>query len=195
MTVDSELIFALAEQSRGCTACALEQLVGSMATAWLDEGREELLVARGTGRPLWIGTAEQELFFASTRAALELVEEYSSLNLHKREVSEGSVLAVNDGRIVGRDSFQPDMSFEAKPRPAVRAPKEARVTLARLAALHRRPSSHTGGHWFDREPWMLDGRCRCRSPPVTTTETASEEEEPKPSDGLEPSTPSLPWRF
>jgi Glutamine amidotransferase domain len=51
MTVDSELIFALAEQSRGHTARALERLVGSMATAWLDEGRQELLLARGMGRP------------------------------------------------------------------------------------------------------------------------------------------------
>jgi glutamine phosphoribosylpyrophosphate amidotransferase len=136
MTVDSELIFALAEQSRGCTACALEELVGSMATAWLDEGRDELVLARGMGRPLWIGTAEHELFFASTRAALELVEEYSSLNLRKRAVGEGSVLAVNDGRIVGRDSFQPDMTYQAERMPAVRAPKEARATLARLAALH-----------------------------------------------------------
>ena len=112
MTVDSELIFALAEQSRGRTAHALERLVGSMATAWLDEGREELLLARGIGRPLSIGTSTQELFFASTRAALDLVEEYSSVKLRKREVREGSVLAVNDGRIVGRDSFRPDMSFE-----------------------------------------------------------------------------------
>src|SRR4029079_13308166 len=50
MPVDSELIFALAEQSRGRTAHALERLVGSMATAWLDEGRGELLVAPGRGR-------------------------------------------------------------------------------------------------------------------------------------------------
>src|SRR5206468_12703929 len=33
MTVDSEIIFALAERSRGRTARALERLVGSMATA------------------------------------------------------------------------------------------------------------------------------------------------------------------
>jgi hypothetical protein len=46
------------------------------------------------------------------------------------------VLAVNDGRIVGRDSFRPDMSFEEQPLPAVRTPTEARATLARLAALH-----------------------------------------------------------
>jgi hypothetical protein len=107
-----------------------------MATAWLDEGREELLLARGMGRPLWIGTSTQELFFASTRAALDLVEEYSSVKLRKREVGEGSVLLVNGGRIVGRDSFHPDMSFEEQPQPAVPTPNEARRTLARLAALH-----------------------------------------------------------
>jgi len=65
-----------------------------------------------------------------------LVEKYSSLKFRKREVREGSVLAVNDGRIVGRDSFRPDMSFEEQRLPAVRTPTEARVTLARLAALH-----------------------------------------------------------
>jgi hypothetical protein len=107
-----------------------------MATAWLDEGRQELLLARGMGRPLWIGTSTQELFFASTRAALELVEEYSFIRLRKREVREGSILAVNDGRIVGRDSFRPDMSFDEQHLPAVRTPTEARATLARLAALH-----------------------------------------------------------
>src|SRR3954466_6988968 len=37
MSVDSEIIFALAERARGRTAWALERLVGSMATAWLDE--------------------------------------------------------------------------------------------------------------------------------------------------------------
>src|SRR5881392_2926110 len=41
MTVDSEIIFALAARSRGRTARALEQLVGSVATAWLDEARPE----------------------------------------------------------------------------------------------------------------------------------------------------------
>src|SRR6266571_4186161 len=55
MTVDSEIIFALAERSRGRTTKALEQLYGSMATAWLDECRPELVLARGMGRPLWTG--------------------------------------------------------------------------------------------------------------------------------------------
>src|ERR1044072_5286183 len=133
MTVDSELIFALAERFRGSTAEALEQLVGSMATAWLDEGREELLLARGIGRPLWIGTSTQELFFASTPAALDVVEEYSSVKLRKRELREGSVLVVNGGRIVGRDSFRPDMSFEEQSLPAVRVPYVDRARLPRLA--------------------------------------------------------------
>jgi hypothetical protein len=88
------------------------------------------------GRPLWIGTSTQEFFFASTRSALDLVEEYSSVKLRKRAVREGSVLMVNGGRIVGRDSFRPDMSFEEQSLPPVRAPNEARASLARLAALH-----------------------------------------------------------
>src|SRR4051812_9467067 len=67
MSVDSEIIFALAERARGRTAWALERLVGSMATAWLDEGRPGLLLARGKGRALWVGPAGGGAFFASTR--------------------------------------------------------------------------------------------------------------------------------
>ncbi len=136
MTVDSEIIFALAERSRGRTADALQQLYGSMATAWLDEGRPELLLARGLGRPLWIGQGKHELFFASTRVALELVESYVDLKLRKSELAEGTVLAVDCGRVVARDTFSPDPSFEEDPLPAVRAPDEARSCLERLATLH-----------------------------------------------------------
>jgi glucosamine 6-phosphate synthetase-like amidotransferase/phosphosugar isomerase protein len=136
MTVDSEIIFALAERSRGRTTRALRQLVGSMATAWLDEARPELLVARGMGRPLWIGTRADEFFFASTRHALELVERYTFRRLRKRELKMGSVLALDGGRVVARGRFQPDMSFEEEPLPAVRAPEERDATLARLAALY-----------------------------------------------------------
>jgi glucosamine--fructose-6-phosphate aminotransferase (isomerizing) len=136
MTVDSEIIFALAEQSRGKTATALEQLYGSMATAWLDEERPELLIARGMGRPLWLGQGKRELFFASTRVALELAESYCSIKLRKSELPEGTVVAVESGRVVARESFQPDRTFEEEPLPAVRAPDEARLCLERLATLH-----------------------------------------------------------
>jgi glucosamine 6-phosphate synthetase-like amidotransferase/phosphosugar isomerase protein len=136
MTVDSEIIFALVEQSRGQTANALQQLYGSMAAAWLDEGRPELVLARGMGRPLWLGFGKRELFFASTRLALELVESYGGLKLKKEQLDEGTVAAVENGAIVVRDTFAPDMSFEEEPLPAVRAPDEARSCLARLATLH-----------------------------------------------------------
>jgi glucosamine 6-phosphate synthetase-like amidotransferase/phosphosugar isomerase protein len=136
MTVDSEIIFALAERSRGRTADALQQLYGSMATAWLDEGRAELLLARGLGRPLWLGHTKKELFFASTRVALELVESYVGIKLRKSELPEGTIVAVESGKIVTRESFEPDRSFEEEPLPAVRAPDEARSCLEHLARLH-----------------------------------------------------------
>jgi glucosamine 6-phosphate synthetase-like amidotransferase/phosphosugar isomerase protein len=136
MTVDSEIIFALAERSRGRTADALEELYGSMATAWLDEGRPELLLARGLGRPLWLGHTKKELFFASTRVALELVESYVGMKLRKSELPEGTIVAVESGRIVTRESFEPDRSFEEEPLPAVRAPDEGRSCLERLVRLH-----------------------------------------------------------
>jgi asparagine synthetase B (glutamine-hydrolysing) len=135
MTVDSEAIFALMEE-RGHDAAALELLFGSMAAAWLDERREdELFLARGLGRPLWLGQGDHELFFASTEAALELVERYAGLELVKREVPEGTLLTVGDGRTLRTERFEPDKSFREEPLPAVRAPDERRSALARLAAI------------------------------------------------------------
>ena len=59
MTVDSEAIFALAAHSQNDPR-ALEELAGSMATAWLDE-REPgtVFAARGVGRPLWLGRGRE----------------------------------------------------------------------------------------------------------------------------------------
>ena len=72
MTVDSEAIFALAEHAEGSPE-ALEELArrhGDRLARRADAS--VLFLARGVGRPLWIGTAGRELFFASTRDALEL---------------------------------------------------------------------------------------------------------------------------
>src|SRR6201987_4654657 len=102
MTVDSEAIFALAEASDGDPK-AFEQLKGSMATAWLDERRPgTLFLARGVGRPLWVGTSRDELLFASTKAALEVAERYLSLKLRKREVDEGQLGIVVHGAVAER---------------------------------------------------------------------------------------------
>jgi glutamine---fructose-6-phosphate transaminase (isomerizing) len=136
MTVDSEIIFALAQRSRGRTAQALQELYGSMATAWLDEGRSELVLARGLGRPLWLGKRKHELFFASTRLALELVESYAGIKLRKSELPEGTLVSVDEGAVVTEETFHVDRSFREDPLPAVRAPDEARSCLERLATLH-----------------------------------------------------------
>ena len=135
MTVDSEAIFALAEAHEGRPE-ALEELRGSMATAWLDERRAgTIFLARGVGRPLWIGEAREELFFASTKAALEVVEQYLRLKFRKREVREGTVVIAAQGREVRRDRFRPDRDFEERELPAVRAPHEGVSCLRQLAAL------------------------------------------------------------
>jgi glutamine phosphoribosylpyrophosphate amidotransferase len=135
MTVDSEAIFALAERERS-RAHALEELYGSMATAWMDERDEDVLfLARGIGRPLWVGEGATELFFASTKGALELVERYASTRLRKREISEGTLVAAVDGRVVRTEAFEPDRTFTEDLLPAVRAPEEHRSCLALLAAL------------------------------------------------------------
>jgi glucosamine 6-phosphate synthetase-like amidotransferase/phosphosugar isomerase protein len=135
MTVDSEAIFALAEAAGGA-ATALEELRGSMATAWIDERRGgTVFLARGVGRPLWIGTGREELFFASTKAALQVVEEFLHLKLRKHEVPEGTVVVAAEGRELGRERFKPDRNFEESPLPAVRAPQEGLSCLRQLASL------------------------------------------------------------
>src|SRR3954452_23889701 len=136
MTVDSEAIFALAAHSRN-SARALERLRGAMATGWLDE-REPgtVFLARGSGRPLWLGAGRDGVFFASTKLAREVVERYCGLRLRKHEVREGSWFAVRNGEIVRRERFRPDLEYhEADPLPAVRAPGEREFCLTRLAAL------------------------------------------------------------
>lgn len=135
MSVDSEVIFALAERS-GSTAQTLEQLHGSMATAWLDEREPELLhVARGVGRPLWLGRGRHELFFASTREALEVVERTLGKRLRKSQLAEGRMISVSDGRVVRTEHFTPDRSFTETSLPSVRAPHEGATCLRRLYAL------------------------------------------------------------
>jgi glucosamine 6-phosphate synthetase-like amidotransferase/phosphosugar isomerase protein len=135
MTVDSEAIFALVEEADG-SAGALEELNGSMATAWLDERRAgTVFAARGVGRPLWLGEGSGVTFFASTRQTLELVERFVRTRLKKREVPEGALVALQRGRPAWQEQFTPDRQFEEAPLPSIRAPQEAASCLQRLAAL------------------------------------------------------------
>ena len=90
MTVDSEVDLRRRRGDRHREAAPFEEFRGSMAAAWLDEREPELLyLARGVGRPLWVGTTRRELFFASTRAALEIAEQYVGVRLRKRAGRRG----------------------------------------------------------------------------------------------------------
>jgi len=135
MTVDSEAIFALVHRS-GSDRGALDELQGSMAAAWLDDrvaGR--LFLARGVARPLWVGRARREMFFASTKSALEVVEGALRLTLRKHEVAEGRVLHLERGRIVHQARFRPDRSYAAGTPVPPAAPHERASCLAKLALL------------------------------------------------------------
>jgi glucosamine 6-phosphate synthetase-like amidotransferase/phosphosugar isomerase protein len=136
LTVDSAAIFALVAHSRN-DARAFESLRGAMATGWLDEREPRVVfLARGSGRPLWVGEGRESVFFASTRLALEVVERNCAIRLRKQELREGSWLALRDGRVGRRERFRPDLEYvEADPLPAVRAPGEREFCLTRLAAL------------------------------------------------------------
>jgi hypothetical protein len=107
-----------------------------MATASLDERRPDtVFLARSVGRPLWFGHTRREVFFASTRHALEIVEATLRMTLTKREVAEGTMLALEHGRIVRHERFAPDRTHVETPLPAVRAPHEGESCLRRLAAI------------------------------------------------------------
>jgi glucosamine 6-phosphate synthetase-like amidotransferase/phosphosugar isomerase protein len=135
MTVDSEVIFALAEASHSDPR-ALEQLRGSMAAAWIDERDPHAFhLARGVGRPLWIGEGRHELAFASTKAALEVMERYTRTRLRKHELGEGTLMRVEAGRVVSCERFKPSRSYQESSLPAVRAPQEGAHCLRRLAVL------------------------------------------------------------
>jgi glucosamine 6-phosphate synthetase-like amidotransferase/phosphosugar isomerase protein len=136
MTVDSEAIFALAAHSANDPR-ALEALAGSMAAAWLD-AREPgtVFAARGVGRPLWLGVGADAAVFASTRAALGVLERYLGLRLRARELPEGTFLVLREGSVAVKARFRPDRAYvEETALPAVRAPDEASTCLSRLAAL------------------------------------------------------------
>ena len=136
MTVDSEAIFALVD-AQGSRPDVLEQLTGAMAAAWVDERELMVLhVARGVGRPLWLARGRREVFFASTREALEVVERALRTTLLKTQVEEGRLLSLVDGELADERRWTPDRSYrEDRELPAVRAPHEGRSCLDRLWAI------------------------------------------------------------
>lgn len=136
MTVDSEAIFALMELHRH-EPRVLRKLHGTMAAAWLDERNGgTLYLAKGISRPLWIGTTASDLYFASTRRALAIVQAALRVRLEKREVREGRLLEIVGPHVVRARRFRPDRSYrEEVPHSPVHSPHEAVSCLAQLAQL------------------------------------------------------------
>jgi glutamine phosphoribosylpyrophosphate amidotransferase len=135
MSVDSEAIFAVAAHSRSDPR-ALESLHGAMAAAWLDRRAPDVLyLARSVARPLWLGESPDGVFFASTRAALGVLEQHLAFTLHTRELEEGTLLTLERGRIGRSSRFATRAFVEDDPLPAVRAPAERDFCLTRLAAI------------------------------------------------------------
>jgi hypothetical protein len=87
------------------------------------------------GRPLWVGGSAEGVFFASTKHALETFEYFMRLPLRKRELAEGTLLRLEEGRESGCERFQVDRGFTETPLPAVRAPGERESCLRLLTAL------------------------------------------------------------
>ena len=135
MTVDTEAIFALVDEL-GPKRAAFEELTGSMATAWFDERLPDtVFIARGVGRPLWLGEGKHEAFFASTKHALEVTERYLGLKLRKRELPDGIVVPLVDGKRQRATRFNPDRAYVEDALPSVRAPHEGATCLKRLALI------------------------------------------------------------
>ena len=160
MTVDSEAIFALMELRRHAPR-ALAELRGAMAAAWLDErDPATLFLARGRARPLWIGRTRTDLFFASTRRALAIVE----AALRVPPGAEGSPRRTASptstrGRIVRERRFRPDRRYrEEGYLPPVRAPHEAvSASSGWRSSRRRRPDQNGLTH-----PERVEQRARSR---------------------------------
>jgi glucosamine 6-phosphate synthetase-like amidotransferase/phosphosugar isomerase protein len=134
MTVDSEVIFALMER-RSHDPRALRELRGTMAAGWLDERvPDSLFLARGISRPLWIGRTGTDVFFASTRRALAIVEAALRVRLDARPLREGRLVEVVAGQVVRTRRFRPDRSYREEGTVSpVHSPHEAVSCLAQLA--------------------------------------------------------------
>ena len=149
MTVDSEAIFALMEATAVGSRARSSSCDGSMATAWIDERRRAALyLARGVARPLWIGRGRREVFFASTKSALEVVE--GALRAHAAQARGLRGPAARISSAAGSSTeprFRTDRSYrdEHALLPSVRSPHEGASCLAKLAA--RRDGQRSAARW------------------------------------------------
>ena len=136
MTVDSEAIFALVEGAADVPA-ALEELYGSMATAWLDERapRSSSSPAASAGRSGSAGATPRPCS-RPPRAALELVERYTGVSLDKHELDEGTLVTLRGRRRRPDDARSSSTARSRRsPSPPFARRRKAAPASSALAAL------------------------------------------------------------
>ena len=128
MTVDSEAVFAAGRpfaattRRRSRRSTARWRRPGSTSA-----GPGVLYLARGVGRPLWLGEWQNGVVFASTEYALGVARAVLRPELRKRELGDGTVLAFHHGRVVSRQRFRtPKWRRDGRP-PGRRRPAGARL--------------------------------------------------------------------
>ena len=118
MTVDSEAIFALVDELGPCSRGdgGAPRLDGRRPGSTSGCRTPSTSRAASAGRS---GSAKRkhEAFFASTKAALEVVERYLSLRLRKRELPEGILVPLVDGRRQSGDALQARPRFRGDAPP------------------------------------------------------------------------------
>ena len=136
MTVDSEVIFALVEE-HGSSPEVLQELVGTMAAAWVDERDPHVLhVARGVGRPLWIAGAATRCSSPRRVQPSSSSSTRSGRGSARRKSARAASSSLVDGALASERHWIPDRSYrEERELPAVRAPHEGHSCRERLAAL------------------------------------------------------------
>jgi len=102
-----------------------------------DERPGILHLARRSRRPLVLGRARRgdALFFASTRSALELVEDGTGLQLEYEDVREGTAIDVVAGQEVARRRFRVSGWLGHKVSNYPHAPEKHQLVRMALASL------------------------------------------------------------
>lgn len=135
MTVDSAALFALLDAYPHRESDVLEALQGAMAAAWLDVRHpHEVGLARGLGRPLALGLGSLGVFFASTVAALDLLQEHLGLDLEVIEVPEGTFYSITEGTILYEQEFAPQLGDVPSATVDPPSPSERERCLSLLSA-------------------------------------------------------------
>ena len=97
-----------------------------------------------------------------------MVEKYAHVKLRKRELADGTFLALRGAKVVRNERFRPDPRYQepGKPLPAVRAPARGRVL----------PQAARGARWPPSALALLQDRPVARDADAAVLEQLADEE-------------------